>query len=74
MTADQCRIVRMRVDAGADRGRAHVDLADQGDSLLQPLLILTEHYRIGGEFLAQRHRHRVLQLGAAHLDDVLELL
>ena len=41
---------------------------------LQPLLILAEHYRIGGELLAQRHRHRVLQLGAAHLDDVAELL
>ena len=46
----------------------------RSDSLLQPLLVLAEHDRIGGEFLAQRHRHRVLQLGAAHLDDVLELL
>ena len=45
-----------------------------GDGLLQPLLVLAEHHRVGGEFLAQRHRHRVLQLGAAHLEHVVELV
>ena len=64
----------MRIDAGADRGRAHVDLADQKHRFLQPLLVFSQHHRIGREFLAQRHRNGVLQLGAAHLDDVLELL
>ena len=61
-------------DAGADRRRAHVDLADQHGRLLQPLLVLAEHDGVGAELLAQRHRHGVLQLGAPHLQDVLEFL
>ncbi len=64
----------MGVDAGADGGGAHVDLVDQQHRLAQPLLVLAQHHRIGAEFLAERHRHRILQLGAAHLQHVLEFL
>jgi hypothetical protein len=42
--------------------------------LPQPLLVLAEHHGVGRELLAERHRHGVLQLGAAHLEDVGELL
>ena len=74
MPAYRSGIVRVRIDASADRGRAHVDFADQKHRFPQPLLVFDQHHRIGGEFLPQRHRHRVLQLGTAHLDNVLELL
>ena len=67
------RVVGMRVDAGADRGGAEVDLADQARRLGEALLVLAEHHRVGGELLAERHRHRVLQLRAADLEDVAEL-
>ena len=71
--ADPRRVVGMRGDAGADRRRAHVDLADQPGRLGQPLLVLAEHQRVGAELLAEGHRHRVLQLGAADLQHVGEL-
>jgi hypothetical protein len=65
---------RVGVDAGADGGGAEVDLADQQRGFLQALLVLAEHGGVGRELLAQGHRHRVLQLGAAHLQHVGELL
>ena len=74
LLANQARIIGMGVDAGADRGRAHVDLAHQKHGFLQPQFVFAEHHRIGREFLAERHRDGVLQLGPSHLDDVLELL
>jgi hypothetical protein len=74
MPADQSGIVGVGVDAGADRGRAHVDFANQKHRFLQALLVFSQHHRIGRKLLAQRHRNRVLQLRAAHLDDVPELI
>ena len=40
----------------------------------QPLLVLLHASVEAVEFLAQRHRHGVLQLGAAHLQHVGEFL
>jgi hypothetical protein len=60
----------MRVDAGADGGRAQVHFADQQRAFSKALLVFTEHHGVGRELLAQRHRHGVLQLGAAHLQHI----
>lgn len=40
----------------------------------RPALVLLQHHRVRRELLAQGHRHRVLKLGAPHLEDVAELL
>ena len=50
-----------------------VDLGDQDVGLAQPVRILTDHHGVAAEFLAQRHRNGVLQLGAAHLEVSPEL-
>ena len=69
-------VARRRVQAGADRRRPHVDLVQ--DALLHPFAAAASSpSSVGGEgleLLTERHRHRVLQLGASHLDDVDELL
>src|SRR5687767_8325507 len=39
---------------------------------MEALLVLAQHHRVGGELLAQRHRHGVLQLRAADFQDVVE--
>ena len=67
-------VIGMRGDARSDRRRAHVDFTDQQRRLPQPLLILAEHHGVGAELLAERHRHRILQLRASHFQNVLELL
>src|SRR5262245_51995703 len=72
--ADQRRIFRMRGNAGSDRRRSQVDLADERGGLLQPVLILAHHHRVGAELLTKRHGDGVLQLGAPHLEDVGKLL
>ena len=64
----------MRVDAGADRGSTEVDLADQVARLGETLLVLAEHHGVGREFRSQRHRHCILQLRAAHFQDVPEFV
>ena len=67
-------VARVGVEAGADRGGAEVDLAQQRGGLGEPVLVLAEGDRVGAELLAQGHRHGVLQLGAADLEDVGELV
>ena len=62
------------VDPGPDRGGAHVDLSKERRRLAKPLDVLTQGHAVGAELLAERHRDRVLELGASHLDDVGELL
>ena len=42
--------------------------------LPQALLVLLEHHGVGGQFLAERHRHGVLKLRPPHLQHVGELL
>ena len=64
---------RMRVEAGADRGAAERQLAQvrqRGVDVREPVVELRD---VAGELLAQRERRRVLQVGAADLDDVREL-
>src|SRR5690349_20219181 len=65
---DELGVTRMRVDAGAYRGRAEIDLVYQQRRFLQALLVFSEHYRVGRELLPERHRHRVLELRATHLE------
>ena len=59
-------------DAGADCGCPEVHLAEQGGGFPQAVDILL-HRRVKRiELLAKRHRHSVLQLGAADLEHVGE--
>ncbi len=67
-------IAGRRVDAGAYGRGAQVDFLDQRAGLAQAGLVLADHDRVGQEFLAQRHGHGVLQLGAADLQHVPELV
>ena len=66
-------IARIGVDAGADRGGAEIDLAKQRGGFSQPRDVLLDGGEVGVELLAERHRHRVLKLGAADLEHVAEL-
>ena len=65
-------VARIGVDAGADRGGAEIDLAEQSRGLRSRAMssFMVVWKRV--ELLAERHRHGVLQLGAAHLQDVVE--
>ncbi len=62
------------VEPGADGRTAQVDLPDEGARLPEPLAVLLDHDGVRGELLAQRHGDGVLELCAAHLQDVGELL
>ena len=62
------------VEAGADGGSAHVDLLEEDGVALEVRELFREVVGEGVEFLSGGHRDGVLQLGAAHLDDVLEFL
>ena len=74
LAAHRFGVARRRVDAGADRRRAHVDLADQRLRLAEPVDVLEHRVAERGELLAERHRHGVLQLRAPHLDERRELV
>jgi hypothetical protein len=63
---------RVGVEPGSDGGAAQVDLGQHGADPGQPVDVLAERHRPGGQLLAQGHGYGVLQLGAAHLDDVPE--
>src|SRR5690606_14121072 len=71
---DQRRVARVGVDARADGGGAQVDLAKEAGRLAQPFDVFTQRDAEGAELLAERHRHGVLELGPADLDDVGELV
>ena len=72
---DGCRrVARVCRDPGADRRRAEVDLGEQPLRLGEPRVVLGEGGREAVELLPERHGHRILQLGAADLQDVAELL
>ena len=68
------RVAGGRVDPRADRGRAHVDLPDQRLRFAQAFHVFENRVSERGELLAERHRHRVLQLCAPQLDVRRELL
>ena len=44
-----------------------------GNAASMPLEVVVELRDVAGEFLAERQRHRVHQMRAADLDDVVEL-
>ena len=62
------------VDAGADRGAAEGQLADAGQDRLEPLDAVAHGGGVAAELLAEHHRGRVHQVGAARLHHVGELL
>ena len=65
-------VARIGIDAGADRGGAEIDFAKQRRRLPEARDVFLDGGKEGVEFLAERHRHRVLQLGAADLENVAE--
>ena len=71
---DGLLVARRGVYAGADGRGAEVHLEQHFAGLRQHRMLLRQVVSEGVECLAQRHGHRVLQLGAAHGDDVVELV
>ena len=67
------RVPGRRVQAGADGGGAHVDFAEHVLDPLERLHLAGQRLAKRRELLAEGHRHRVLELRAAHLDDRREL-
>ena len=74
MSAHRFSVADNRRDTRPDCCRAHVDLANQCLRFAQSIDILEHGVRERREFLAERHRHRVLQLSATHLEMLAELL
>ena len=64
--------LRVGVQAGAGGGAAERDLADPPQRRLDPLDAEPHLRRVAAELLAEGHRDRVHQVGAARLDDVGE--
>ena len=64
----------VRVQARAGGGAAERDLSDPAQRAPHPVHAQLHLGRVAAEFLAQGHRDRVHQVGAAGLDDVGELL
>ncbi len=62
------------VQAGADRCAADGQRVEAGQCSFDARIIAVEHADPTGDFLAEGDRSRVLQVGAANLDDVGELL
>ena len=65
-------IVLWRVDAGADGGATEIDLAQQIGEFAQAVDVLAHHDGEGAEFGTQTHGHGIHELGAPHLDHVVE--
>ena len=66
-------IVARRIDAGTYCRAAKIDFPQQGRKLPQAVDVLCHRHGKGLELGAQPHRHGVHELGAANLDDVVEL-
>jgi hypothetical protein len=64
----------MGVEAGADGGAAQGQLAQMGERGVEVLEPVVELGDVARELLAQGERRRVLQVGAADLHDVAELV
>ncbi len=64
----------VRVEPGADGGAADGELVQPGERELDALEVGVELGDVAAELLAERERHRVLEVRAADLDDVGELL
>ncbi len=66
--------LRVGVQAGARGGAAERDLPDVHERRLHALLAERDLRGVAGELLAERDGHRVHQVRAPGLDDVLEAL
>jgi hypothetical protein len=60
-----------RVEAGADRGAALRELVEARQHAFDPGDAVADLRGVAGKFLAERQRGRVLQMGAADLDDAV---
>lgn len=74
MLAGKLGITARRIEPGADGGGAEVDLVQKCGGFDEARLIFSQHHHEGAEFLAERHRHGVLQLRTADLDEAGKLL
>ena len=72
MADDRRWIILRGIDARADGRAAEIDLAQQVGKFLQAVEVLADRDGKGPEFRAQPHRHRIHQLRAPDLDDVVE--
>ena len=70
----QFRKARNGVEAGSDGGPAHIDFRQEDGVALEVCNLFLKVVGEGVEFLAGGHGDCVLELGAPHLDYVLELL
>ncbi len=61
------------VESGPDRGAADRQRQEAGQGRVDPRETSVELGDVARELLAERERHRVLQMGAADLHDVVEL-
>src|ERR1043165_7654732 len=57
----------------ADRRRAEIDALENFSSLGESFDFFADGRSPAVELASERHRHRVLEMGAAHLEHVLEL-
>ena len=71
---DAAEVHLVRIDTRADGGAAHVQTAHLVLCTLQAGNISTYGLTVGPELLSESNRDRVLQLSAAHLQDIIELL
>ena len=74
LAADLLGELRVRVEPGAGRGAAERDLAHVDERRLDALLAEADLRRVAAELLAEGHGHRVHEVRAPRLDDVLEAL
>ena len=71
---DAVEVGAVRVETGADCGAAHVEGANLFLRGIKALNIAADGARVSVELLTETNRHGVLKLGAAHLNDGVELL
>ena len=70
MRGGSLRITLRRIDPRSDGRGTHVDGVEVLLGLAQQLDLALQGGRKCVKFLSYRHRHGILQLGAAHLDDI----
>ena len=70
----ELRVSGRRGHRRADRGGAEIDLVQELADFDDPLHFFADRRTPAVELLAERHRHRVLQVRAAHLEHPIELL
>ena len=69
---EEADVFRFRIEAGAYGGTAHVQVFQAPKGTGDAADGTAHHGTVGIHFFAQGNGHRILQVGAAHLDDVFE--